>query len=983
MLQNNVFMRRFKKGSFGRFAFFGTIATVVLGVPALRGQQLIRVPADQPGLQQAINAIADGGIIEMAGGTYMAPSGAFTVLDFGKGFTIRAAAGASVTLAGGGGDIFRFANSTGRVAHTITFERIQFANGVSPNDFLGGAITVVRNNVVFIGCIFQNNVANGSVSGGGAIWFESVVASFQQCTFTANNSRNYGGAIAMTGARTFFRDCTFSGNRCDLPNHAQNAVGGAIFNSDSSIRADNCRFENNHAGLGGGAIYCGGHWQDPLSTPTAELIANNCLFTGNSAMRDPSVNFSEAPLGGAVFIEDQTNGKFFNCRFIDNFAIQGGAISSYRTSTEIANCIFQGNHADGSKIGESLGGSIIALSADNPDSSTNNGTINRRSIDLTVRDTIFRGDGTSKNALQGGAIFASGDLSANYGLNGIKQNGDETINRAMVKLTRVGFSGLVTKNIGSIPGSAGAVGGSFVAFTMDNSIMENCSTTDLGGAMQFSQNSAGTITNSTIANCQAGSLGGAIAFLGGRLDMQACNLVGNKSTSAGQGGAIGSAPAPAGNDGVPAFDLNGVVANCIFSNNTGGPTLWEGDRIDFPFNRLQYAGNQIFTTGDPAFFSQISGNQTVQQLNNLKINRSDGTVTVKAPTANSAPSSAPVVGSILMIPPTILQTGAAGEAVPIPSYLIYAASGGTASVDGAAQSINSGLVFTSTDGNHILTVGNSVFNTPPSPKAFAANISTRLPVGTNQNVLIGGFIIQGPSPKRIIIRAIGPSLNGILAGALQDPYLELHDGTGALIANNDNWGTTQLGSGLIASDQSIDIQGSGVAPTNSNESAILATLNPGPYTAVVRGTNNSTGIALVEAYDLDPIQTSTLANIATRGFVQTADNVMIGGFIYLGGVGATTVVVRGIGPSLQAAGIANPLSDPTLELHDSNGATLASNDDWRSSPDAAAIQAAGLQPSNDAESAIYKTGLPRGAYTAILRGKNGGVGVGVVEVYVF
>jgi hypothetical protein len=210
--------------------------------------------------------------------------------------------------------------------------------------------------------------------------------------------------------------------------------------------------------------------------------------------------------------------------------------------------------------------------------------------------------------------------------------------------------------------------------------------------------------------------------------------------------------------------------------------------------------------------------------------------------------------------------------------------------------------------------------------------------------------------------------------------LELHSGAGALIASNDNWRTTQVG-GMIGSDQSFDIIGSGISPTNDAESALMATLDPGAYTAVVRGANNAAGIAVVEAFDLDPDPTSKLVNISTRGFVQTGDNVMIGGFILGGGRGATNVVVRGIGPSLGTFGITNPLLDPMLELHDSNGATIDSNDDWRANQ--AAIIATGLQPADDAESAILRSNLPLGGYTVILRGKNGGIGVGVLEAYVF
>jgi hypothetical protein len=537
---------------------------------------------------------------------------------------------------------------------------------------------------------------------------------------------------------------------------------------------------------------------------------------------------------------------------------------------------------------------------------------------------------------------------------------------------------LVTTASGGIPASSGALGGTFVKFTMDHSIIENCSTTEVGGAAEFVQSIA-TIASSTIARCRAGSLGGAIGMFGGTLDLHDSNLVDNQSTNSPQGSALGTAPAPAGS-GVPDMNIDGLVLNCIFSNNTGSQTFWEGDRVTTPFNRLTYGSNQIFATGFAPFFSQVTGDLGVLQLNDIVVPRSDGTQTKKAPFPNSALNAPPVTGTILMVPPTILQGGAPGETFPIPSYVAYASSGGTASVDGAAQHDSSGVIPTSTDGTHTLVIAGKSVTTPPSPPAYAANISTRLTVGMNQDVLIGGFIVQGPSPKRVLIRAIGPSLP--LGGVLQDPYLEQHDGTGKIVATNDNWRTTNIG-GLLTSSQVIDIIASTVPPSQNMESAIVATLASGSYTAVVRGASNDTGIAVVEAYDLDPIQTSTLANIATRGLVQTGDNVMIGGFIYLGGAGSTKVVVRGIGPSLGAAGIINPLPDPMLELHDGNGAIVASNDDWGSSPDANTIQGVGLQPSNTAEAAIYQTGLSRGPYTAILRGKNGVAGVGVVEVYVF
>ena len=255
--------------------------------------------------------------------------------------------------------------------------------------------------------------------------------------------------------------------------------------------------------------------------------------------------------------------------------------------------------------------------------------------------------------------------------------------------------------------------------------------------------------------------------------------------------------------------------------------------------------------------------------------------------------------------------------------------------------------------------------TPPPPPTVLANISTRLRVETSDNVLIGGFIITGTQPKRVIVRAIGPSLP--LPGALADPVLELHDSSGGLIASNDNW----------RSDHEAEIIATGIPPTNDLESAIVATLpaNSSAYTAIVRGVNNGTGIGLVEAYDLDRTVDSKLANISTRGLVQTDDNVLIAGTIVLGQT-SQNVIVRAIGPSLNLPG---ELADPTLELRDGNGGLIRSNDNWRSDQEAEII-ATGIPPTNDLESAIVATLPASGAsYTAIVRGVNGTTGVAVVE----
>jgi uncharacterized protein GlcG (DUF336 family) len=276
-------------------------------------------------------------------------------------------------------------------------------------------------------------------------------------------------------------------------------------------------------------------------------------------------------------------------------------------------------------------------------------------------------------------------------------------------------------------------------------------------------------------------------------------------------------------------------------------------------------------------------------------------------------------------------------------------------------------------------------NTPTTPSQFG-NISTRGFVQTGDNVMIGGFIIEGTEPKTVIVRAIGPELTQFgVPNALADPTLELHDGTTALIASNDNWQTTQIG-GIISGDQVGAIQNSGLAPSQASESAIIATLPPGNYTAVVRGKNNTIGVALVEVYSFSPGTRSILGNISTRGFVQTGDNVMIGGFI-IEGTEPKTVIVRAIGPGLTQFGVPNALADPTLELHNGTTALIASNDNWQTTQiggvisvdQVSAIQNSGLAPSQPSESAIIAT-LPPGNYTAVVRGKNNTTGVALVEV---
>jgi hypothetical protein len=251
---------------------------------------------------------------------------------------------------------------------------------------------------------------------------------------------------------------------------------------------------------------------------------------------------------------------------------------------------------------------------------------------------------------------------------------------------------------------------------------------------------------------------------------------------------------------------------------------------------------------------------------------------------------------------------------------------------------------------------------PPPPPRSLLNVSTRLRSETGENALIAGFIVTGNSPKKVLLRAIGSSLP--VGGKMADPRLELYDSSGRSVGFNDNWNFTRA-----------EVLATGAAPADEREAALVTTVPPGSYTAVVDGPES--GVAVAELYDLTP-EASKVANISTRGRVDTGDSVMIGGFI-IGGDQPTRLIVRAIGPSLARAGVSGAVGDTTLDLHDGNGALVASNDDWRSDQQEE-IAATSIPPTDDHESAIVVT-LQPGNYTAVVRGKDGTTGVALVEVY--
>ena len=365
------------------------------------------------------------------------------------------------------------------------------------------------------------------------------------------------------------------------------------------------------------------------------------------------------------------------------------------------------------------------------------------------------------------------------------------------------------------------------------------------------------------------------------------------------------------------------------------------DRADLEAFLLTLSGNAVYT--DQRWSNPFSAAGTI-----TVINAPPSPTPTATPTATATPTSTPTA--------TATATATA-TSTPAPS-----------------STPNPTPIATPTP-NPTPTPGPSSTPIPSATPAQPLNISTRLGVGTGDNAMIGGFIITGNTSKQVLIRSLGPSLSILgLTGLLDDPILELRAENGSLLFQNDNWKDAQ---------RSL-IESTPFQPSDDREAVIIATLAPAAYTAVLTGKNQTTGVGLLEIYDLDQAIDSQLANISTRGSVGALNNVMIGGFI-LGGnppqASNTRVAVRGLGPSLNQFGLGNLLADPTLELHDTNGATLIANDNWTDDPAAAALLTAnGLAPSNSNESAIF-TSLPPGQFTAILAGKNSGTGLGIIEVY--
>lgn len=693
-----------------------------------QSENILHVPGDLASLQDAIYAVSDGGIIELAAGIYFAPEDGFRINDLGKGFTIRAVSGATVVLDGGGNyDILRFINSSLSHGKPVTFEGITFANGRSTTHGVAGGVSLHSAQATFINCTFRDNQgAQSSTGGGGVLVAVRSTAFFIDCTWENNTATQFGGGLAVEDySRVYIHSSTFTNNRTNIPGHSVTAAGGGIHVGNSTLRVSETLFEGNQAGYVGGAIYAIGTWTDPVSTPQSDVIIVDSTFISNEAVRDPSVSSTLPTEGGAVHAEDQTLIKIHGSSFVKNKAHTGGGVNLYRAEVKITDSVFQGNQATGTGPANGFGGAISAVSNDTSNATTGYGGINRPSARLTVEDTLIQGqyDSVTTVAQIAGGIYATGDTNRHYGINGVSKMGTLADNRAVVTLNGVILSDLdVQEDAGVVgTGMGGGILVDIVDLTMQDSMVIDSdaigSNYSSGGGIAVIQHSIANISDTTIAHNSAGKYGGGVYAQGVTINLTNCNLIGNIINS-NYGSAIFTAPMLD-----RGLAVDGVVQDCMIVDNVGLP-IFDDDGLNAPYNTMRYDGNQFFDdrflNGGEAsalIYSNSIANveyrwRNTSELNDLVIVHSNGTSTPKSLVPNTALTSAPAVGALLAAPTALLlPINTSGYSMTQPrAYLGYISSGDSVTLNSQTLTSSSiGVIATNESGQHTLSVDESSY----------------------------------------------------------------------------------------------------------------------------------------------------------------------------------------------------------------------------------------------------------------------------------
>jgi hypothetical protein len=943
--------------------------------------------------------------------------------------TSELAINANLTISGPGANLLTVQRTTASGAphfrifsinssSNVAISGLTIANGSSE---LGGGI-INSGTLTLTSCTISGNAVTDSgmtsSSQGGGI-YNSGTANIVSCTITGNTSQFKGGGIYNGNTMTIVNS-TISGNSGFA--RFANTYGGGVYTISGTATIASSTITGNSATAAGGIMIASG-----TVKLTSTIIARNTAsvgrdiygsatsqgfnFVGNSSDATMTATTGDQFGTGASPIDPmlgplQDNGGPTKTHALlpDSSAIEAGNSTGFGTdqrgfsrpvdSPTIPNV---GNGADigayevqadslpGCNNGTavvtsnsdggpgSLRGVIATACADSTISFADNvrGTINLTSDELLINKSLaINGPGANLLSVQRSAtvgtpafrIFEVAPASVVASISGLTiANGSAGYGGGILSSATLTITGCALSGNSAGPGGGGLCSFQATVSITDSAIFNNTATAGFGGGLYYAADASGTltITNSTISGNSAkngnGGIGAGGGIFCGTANLNSCTIAGNTADYRGGGVYTGGS-----------FNSR----NTIVALNTApaGPDVY-GTLTSQDFNLI---GNDSGVTITPAQIADQTGTAG-SPLNPLlgPLQDNGGPTFTRALLAGStAIDKGNSSGS---------STDQRGFPRPVGSAKISGGDGG----DIGAFEFGSSLPTPTPSPTATPTVTPTATptSTPTATAGLVGNVSTRLPVGTDDNALIEGFIVQGPagSTKKMMVRAIGPSLLSFGIGdALANPTLEIHDASGATVATNDNWRTTQQG-GLITGDQSAEISGSGVAPGNDLESAIIANLAPGNYTAVVRGLGNTVGTGVVDAYDLSAASPAKLANIATRGLIQPGDKLMIAGFIVQNG--PVKAVIRAIGPSLSAFGITNALADTTLQLRDVNGAIVGENDNWQSDPQQAQeLQSIGLQPSNDLEAALIAT-IPPGQYTAQVRGKPETTGIGVVQVY--
>ncbi|HET9212359.1 MAG TPA: right-handed parallel beta-helix repeat-containing protein [Thermoanaerobaculia bacterium] len=653
---------------------------------AQRLSQLVHVPQDARTLDAAIARVADGGVIEMAAGTYPSPPNGFRISNLRKGFIVRAAAGAAVAIDGGGSrNLLRFVNSNRGRGKRVTFLRITFQNGYSARVNESGGVTLGAAEALFRICSFVNNRAEATVTGGGAVKvLPGSSATFVNSSFRGNSSPLRGGAMVVRWSQVTIQGGDFTGNRTNLPGHNPGSIGGAIAVINGTLSVSGTRFEGNEAGWIGGAIYAIGTWDQG-----SNVLVTSSTFARNRAVADPCCINPLPTSGGAIHAEDLATLRVQGSVLTQNRADFGGGVDSYRADVEVDGSVFQKNEAG-------VGGAISSLSVDFADGSTGNGAINRRSARLVVDHSLLQGGGAAPKG--GGCILASGDDARAYG-SGVPQAGTLADNRSRVEIHNDIFSDCDVSDANG--GFGGALSGNLIDLDLQDSMVLDSDARGPGaggGALALKQDSSARIVRATFARDTAEKWGGALFLSGSTVQMDGCRFYGNdvvpgvrEALGDSRGGALYSIPRL---DPAHPTNVGGVVSNSSFADSPGIP-VWDVDPQTGPANQMHYNGNRFEPTpfGSVYVSTRLApGGASVQTLNTLKsavpntgvFSLSEGAL-VEVPSPNGVGAGAPVPGA---------------------SILAYAWTGGWATIGSQELTQKAGLLE-GPSGGYTLTVDGS------------------------------------------------------------------------------------------------------------------------------------------------------------------------------------------------------------------------------------------------------------------------------------